>query len=335
MKLVLNTKPNSLTNNFASFRELFEFAQKTLRQDSFEMYVNSDYRDSKHTPCELPDKFNLITEGYPGKYFLVGFENRQGTYYKADTRGRIVCLSTAPRKYESEDRLQEIIITEPDPSVGRGNVLLYKVSQFVNEKGRQTLNLPLECGVAESSGKADILIEISPTGERAIIESSCSRLDEAFHSWRGAQTIVRWLRDLYCTRDKSGNQEYRYRDTYLIGRDERGDTLETANVTTRFNLQSGAVSSVLIEIGIGAISSARTIFESDNGLLKVVEHTPAGMRAYTNQMEIVSLDPNYQFIFNQVIDVSSVVKLMQDRILMLEQHWDKKHNIFSTDLLIK
>ena len=308
---------------FPLARELFDFARKNLTERSYSVYTDPEYRKNGQRPVELPEKFLPFVADYPGKYFVVHFEENH--------RLRQVILSTTPYRYDSDDIVGEIMLTEPQATEGRGNVIEIEVSNRVSEKGMIGINLAEGMELNYPNGRAKMIFEVDSSGNKITKESNFDRMDEGLFLWRNKPQPVRWLRDLYI--DNLPNETVRmfYKDSFLIGRNERNDTEERADVRIHIESQYGDIGSILIEIGLGAPSTAKTLFESEDKTIRVVEHSPEGMRAYRNQMEIIKQDPDYAFVFDKPIDQKKVADFVQNRIGMLKEHWFQKQSVFGVN----
>ncbi|MEN9613789.1 MAG: hypothetical protein RLZZ347_96 [Candidatus Parcubacteria bacterium] len=316
-----------MINLFPMARELFAFAQEELSEMSFSIYTDPQYRKDTNKIVELPDKFAPLVAEYPGKYYVVGYENRLDKYYAQGTRKRYVRLSSSPYQYDSDEMLREITLEEYAPSEGKGNALFVTVSNSVNEKSVLNLNTARGQDVDQPHGSARVTYEVDSQGNKKPKESRFSRLDEGLLSWHNEQKPIRWVRNLDIERGIGKSSQITYEDMYLIGRDAHGLTEEQTKVRTHITESDEGEVSMLIEIGLGALNSAKTLFESEDKAVKVVEHSPEGMRALKNQMEILQQDPNYAFLFEKHVDQEQVMALMRARIKMLEDDWNKKQSV--------
>lgn len=319
-------------NTFPLVKDLFSLAKKQIGEDGgFESYTNPEHKDGQSKAVELPEKFSPIVADYPGNYFVVCYEDRFGSYYAPDTRFRLVRLSTVKHRYDSDKVLREVDVMEHEQSEGKGNVIFVSVADRVNEKSVINLNSAKEGGVDAPHGSAKITYEVNANGEKRMTESDFERLDEAMHDWNGVQKPVRWVRNLDVEKVSAGEFKLIYQDMYLIGRDTQGLTEEEARVKISIEGSGDSAKSILIEIGLGSLSSAETLFEDSRDGVKVVSHSVKGMKVFKNQMKIIEQDPNYAFLFERPIDKAKLMDLVWSKIRMLEADWDKPQAVFGTD----
>lgn len=325
-----NRESVEVVNPFPLARELFDLARKELDETSFQRYVDPAQKDVGQRAVKLPDKFAGLMEGFPGKYFLVSFEDRLSDYYAEGTRSVDVRLSSAEHRYESDARLHEVRIREYDRSEGRGNVIFLTISDFVNENSLLGLNSQRGDETSSPHGSAENTYEVDSSGRRTLKESHFVRLDEALCQWKNENQPVRWVRNLDVENSGQGGKII-YKDIYLIGRDEKGDSTEQAQVKTEVQMKQNEVESVVVEIGIGSRQSARILFQNVNPDIKIWEHSPVGMRVFADQMEIIKKDPNYAFIFKQPVRLEEVMSFIKGRVSMLRNDWDKNGTVFGSN----
>jgi hypothetical protein len=328
---LIRQERQEIVNTFPLIRELFTFAQNGLPESNHQIYTDPSCRKDGQKALELPDTFAPLVADYPGKYFVVTYENRLGTHNAPGTRMRQVGLSTSQYRYESDQMLREIDIQEPAALEDKGNVIFLTVSSLVNEKSFTDINTAMNDEVDRPHGSAKITYKIDSNGNKEIRESHFARLDEALRPWKGEQTPVRWLRYLDIENFLEGVARVTYRDFYLIGKDEKGLTKEQVQVQTQVEKKENSSQTIVIEIGFGSGNSARTIFENLDQSIKVVEHSSEGMPAVTNQMEILKQDPNYSFLFENPVDQKKVLDFVRSRVNMLEHDWDKPHAVFGSN----
>ena len=316
-----------LNRLFPLVKELFEFAEKKGVEGLSE-YLSEDEKSDEGI-IELPDKFLPLIAEYPGKYFLVGYENRKDRYYKEGTRSRYARISTVPKKMQSDKKIREIEFEDPDGS--DGNRLLLSVidsfnnKQFAdyNEKGIDQVEVPV--------GDAKVTYEVGPNGEKKKKEAFFHRIDEGIFIWKGEKQPVRLTRSLRIAKENE-IPELSYRDFYMFGRLELGKGQEHARVNIKIQGALENPSSVLVEIGVGSPDFARVIFEDEEKNISILEHDD-NHGNLEDQIEIVKRDPSYSDLFQDKVEAEKIVDLACSKIRAIQEDWDKPESIFQKNSL--
>jgi hypothetical protein len=316
---------------FPLFRELFETATEHREKLGRLEYREPEHARPNYNPAALPEKFQSLISDHPGNYFIIDAEDRANDYYRAGTRYRGVFLSTAKHSYDSDDMVREIDVKEYVPSEGKGNFLFFDVSDRVNEKGVSRLNQATGEEVNQPHGSRHIAYSLDTNGQKDVRDYDYNRLDEDFFEWQGAKTLVRWLRNLNIHKRTANSYNFVYKDSYLLGRDAHGQTVDRADVRIRASKERGEFTAISVEIGLGASTQGEVLYESKEDSITVIIHPPDGMRAYRHQLEILEKDPNYSFLFESPVDKSQVIELVKSRVKMLEEDWDKPGSIFASN----
>jgi hypothetical protein len=312
---------HEVQESFAQFNKIFDLAEKKLSKDaSYDNYTIEKDSDTENI-IELPSELQELVKDFPGKKYLVYYINRQSTYYTEGTRFKCVGLSTVKRKSQTDEVMREIEFRETEPSMGSKKLMI--VSEYVNEKSFEKLNLAAEDETDQPHGEAKIEFELVSDYKKRMTNFSSSRLDEAFFDWNGEQKPVRWVRNLSMD---NVSQEINYNDLYIIGRNHEGRD-ERAEINIKVKGDISSPSSILIKIGTGSPHDATVNFEDESKGIKIVTYKP--YPAYKNQMEILKHDPNYSFLFRENIDVKEIISTMQSKVGMLRDDWRNPRTVFS------
>lgn len=296
-----------------------------VSENAFDNYVGVGNPDARYAPPTLPPQFKPLTYGCSGDFYVVGFEDRQSNYYTQGTRSVSVTLSSTPVKYFSNDIHTEITITKEDPTARNNGDYEISISQAVNNGHFANLNTARDLNLDHPHGCSKLTYSVDLAGKLTLIGGNVSRLDEDVISWRGGEEVARWLRNLSIERAPSGENKISYRDCYMIGRDKNGMVKERGVVTTEITEKDQVHEKIEMTIGLGPVS--RIIYESPDGKLRIGEAPPAGMRAYTHQMEIVTTDPSYSLISQRDLNETDFAALIHEKVTSLIQHWNKPHSV--------
>lgn len=321
-ELVPSHETKDIILPFALLKDLFEYAREIgLNETSFEAYANHELPENPAIAV-LPKKFESLVADFPGKFYLVSFDDRSSSYYRAGTRSVTARLSTVKKKNISNQAIQEIDLEQVDPT--DGNVLRITQTSSINNKSFVDLNSAPEDEVEQPHGQARNIFEVDAMGYKNFKSSQYDRLDEGFFDWHGQRRPVRWVRNAEASLSDDGAKQLFYKELFIIGR-EMPDERAEVRVTISGDLENPQ--SILVEIGYGPLQTARVIINENN--LKVVEHEP--INAYKNQIEIIRNDPNYAFLFEKSADPNQLVKIVQAKVRSLQTDWDKPANIFTED----
>jgi|GEM_PF-5599805 hypothetical protein len=325
-KTLAQRQGNELRQNFEQIKRLFDFAAGRLDPDtSYDEYVGR-MPGNRQRPPKLPDELKNTAAEYPGEYSVVYYTNRNSSYYAEGTRGRTVGLSTSERRSQSNQRVREIDFREPGADE-RDPRMYMTVTEMVNEKSFESINTAGEDEIERPHGQAFVTFGLTPAGQKEIVRSYFSRLDEGMFDWRGSQEPVRWNRMLLVQNDSKGTL-WKYDDQYIIGRIQENKTDERAQVRTVVRGSLENPESIGVEIGIGGGVSGRMLYQDDR--LQVYVNDAIG--SYRSEAEILKQDPNYGFLFEGAIDPARVISMVQSRIRLLQEDWDKPHPVFGASV---
>jgi len=307
-----------LSNLFPLLKDLFKFAEsKGVNTLAFQKYTGENEEENLNS-IELPEKFLSLFPEHPGKYYLVGYENRKNPYYKEGTRNIWVRLSTVAKKIQTNEKIREIDIEEADMS--EGNIMRTKVTDSIKNADFSQINTAEGDEVEQPHGSAQYIYETTPNGKKKITETSFNRLDEGLFLWKGKDQPVRWLRDLNMKKNKAGYSKFVYTDSYIIDRCN-----VRANIKTTINGSLENPESIVVEIGHGSLNSAEIIYEDPEGKIKVYKHS--GVQ--DDGMKVVKQDPNYSPLFEEKINPDELLETLRFKMLALKDDWDKPQNVFS------
>jgi hypothetical protein len=215
-----NIKKQELVNPFPLLKELFDYVESQgFDETSFSEYDGeTDKKDIKN--IILPEKFKSLIPNIVGDFFIVAYENRRDSYYKEGTRSRMVRLSTVRQRSKSDEKIREIELSEPD--ISEGNVMHIKIRDSVNNKSFMNINTAGKDEVEMPHGSAELMYEISNSGEKKMKESIYRRLDEGLFEWKGKNQSIRWIRSIDTKIDTNVQESCTYEDSMIIGRWQLG-----------------------------------------------------------------------------------------------------------------
>lgn len=306
---------------FPLLKDLFEFVEKQgFDAESFRNYLG-ETQSKDCRPVALPQRFQALVSEFPASYFIVAYENRRNPYYAQGTNHRLVRLSTVERKAISNKKIREIDIAEMDPS--HGNFVEMTVTESINNKEFADINQAGDDDIESPHGSARFVYHIDSEGKKQAQRLTFNRLDEGLFQFGAAIKVVRWVRDLEITLQPA---KLTYKDFYLLGRsrDIRGE--ERAEIKTEISGSLEHPESIVIQIGIGAPSSARVLYADPASKIRVLVHS--GMNAYARQLEILKEDPVYKTPFENPVDTDGFVQALTGRVAMLRDDWDKPQTVY-------
>jgi hypothetical protein len=316
---------SDLNRTFPLLKELFDMLRKRGWDSySYQNYGSEDEGENTQA-IELPENFSPLVAEHPGKYYIVAYDNRRDSYYNEGTRHELVKLSTVKKKAQSDERVTEVDLVEVDPSMG--NKVEVRVHESVNNKGFTDINKKTNTEVAQPHGDAEYKYEIDPNGNKEVKETSYSRTDEGIFPWNDNEERVRWYRTLRAERKSEDNIQTTYEDSFIIGGWDDPRKEERASIRTTIKGAVENPDSIVVEIGIGAPSSAQVLYEDTERNIKVLVHE--GINMYKNQLEVLKQDPNYASIFQEPTDVENLMNTLKSKIAMLQNDWDKPHHVFA------
>lgn len=326
-----------LMNLFGLTRQLFDFAaDNDLEHKGGYRYadVNNEFSDNPFAK-DLPQKFYPIIAEYPGKYFVVSYENRLSSYYAEGTRLRMVRLSNVRKQSETDERVREITITEYDPSEGKGNVQFLTIKDFVNNQKRTKINTAAEGEVDDPNGSARLTYELDPTGGKKLIASEFDRMDEGMFEWHGELTPVRWNRRLDIEKQGTGDMEMRYRDYYIIGRNHYTETHKDYRIQAEFvvigNIDNPQ--SIVITFGSQLGDKKEVIFEDKENQIIINLNDGDSWTKKEKISEFIKQDPNFSFLFDGSASREKIIELIRRKADALTNEWDKPTHVFAQNEL--
>lgn len=324
------TEQQDLARVFPLLKDLFAYTEEHgINQDGFRIYSGELEDDGE--AVALPENFFPLVSDYPADYFIVAYENRNDSYYKAGTRGRLVRLSTVPKRSETEERVREIDLNEMDPSYG--NRIQITVRESIKNKSYELLNTAQGAEIEQPHGEAKLVYEIDQAGGKTPIESVYRRLDEGLFPWHGEDKPVRWNRSLRLAKDSSGVGVITYEDAYIIGRWEKSKGDERAEIKTTVHGSIEKPDAILVEIGHGSLSSAETLYEDNENNIKIVLHSK--INEHDNPLEILEYDPIISSLLKHSLDPQIIKDNLRLKIHMMQTGWDSPQAIFAEKQALK
>lgn len=300
--------------------ELFEFAKS--QPNAEELFSNYAFGEGEVVEIKLPDNFGHLIKEYPGKYFLVAYEDRKSSYFQEGTRIRRVLLSTKSCRFESDLPLREIEFKEEDQINGGGMFLTVKES--INNKSFNEINNK-DDQAAMPHGEMKCKYSLNSKGKKKLIGLKASRLDEGMFKIKGKEKPVRLNRKLEISKGLEGKIEYN--DGYIIGRSKDHSSELHADVKTTIIGSLDSPKSVLVEVGYGNPETAEVIYEDPKGNVKVLSYEGFGVAEY--QLEIIKEDPSYAAIFQKKVIPEEVINTLKSKVIMLRDEWNDSESIFS------
>jgi DNA-binding PadR family transcriptional regulator len=312
---------------FPKYKEFFEFvAKQGFDQVSFSEYFGDAASTQRNTPIPFPERFTDLVADHPGKYFVVAYEDRRDPYYAVGTRGRAVRLSTVQRKTESDRQIREIEIREVDPN--EGNFIDTTVTESLNNRKNVDRNTGGDAEVEPSTGRAKFIYRINDQGKKTLREMKIVRLDEGVFNFGNVPKAVRWVRDLDIDAT-SAESTLEYVDRFIIGRSTNITQEERADVKTIITGTLEIPGSITVNIGLGAPSEGRVLFEDAERKIRVVLY-PA-MRGSEKQLDVAKNDPVYAPLFEDPMDGERFLEGIRGRITMLKEEWNNPQSVYQPE----
>lgn len=321
-----------IINPFELAKKLFDFAAENLSESAGWRYsdLNGEYEDNPYAK-ELPEMFHQIIADYPGRYYVVSYENRTSSDYALGTRMKYVRLSTVPKLSQSNDLVREIGISEPHVSEGRGNVLVISIKDSVMNRDVQNINTAKEGETDSPRGSAKFTYETNPIGDKKLIGLNFERMDEGIFTWQEKQTPVRWLRYLDIERPDTENTKTQYRDLYIIGRHHQREDGRDMRVDVRFMFTGNidTTKDITISIGLDMGGKGETLFENSEQNVKIVFHNMDPWATKEDTLAILRQDPNYSSLLRPDVSREIVIDLLKNKTRMMTEDWNKASAVFN------
>jgi hypothetical protein len=329
--IVLRNK-GELMNPFELAKQLFNFAEKNLPESAGDRYsdLNGEYIDNPYVK-ELPTRFNQLIADYPGRYYVVSYENRTSTYYAPGSRTKYVRLSTVTKQSQSNDAVREVDITAPDVSEEKGNILVVSVKDSVMNKSTESINTAAPGEVNSPHGSAKFTYETNPVGDKKLVGLDFERMDEGMFLWHDVQTPVRWLRYLDIKNPDTKETKTQYRDMYIIGRHDQREDHKDTRIDVRFSVSGklDEAESIVVSIGLDIGGKGEILFEDPEQKIKIVFHNVDPWITKEETLAILGQDPNYFFLLEPMVDRDKIIELLKNKTSMMIDDWNKPIAVFS------
>jgi len=307
-------KSPELKRPFPLIQDLFAFAKKN----------KIEFRQDEVT-VELPEEFQPLVADLPNKYFIVAYEDRRDSYYKEDTRGQIITLSTVKSRAETDELTNEFQISQMNKA--RADRVEVKVRQAVMDKSFERINEAEGEELEQSHGSAWYTYELDEHGQKYPQKMEFNRLDEGLFKMGEVARPVRWLRTLDIEKQKNQPDNIGYMDYYMIRDDENPAMFTRTQIKSKIVGNLDKPQSVFIEVGSGPEESAEVLVNDQVHALKFIIHKDWSDK---DPLKIIKDDPVYAPLFNKEVNVDLFVEGLQSRMQSLKEDWHKPQSVYET-----
>jgi len=277
---------------------------------------------------ELPKKFEPLVADFPGKYWVVAYEDRRDRYYKEDTRGQYVILSTVKNRSETDDITTEFEIRQRSKSTAER--VEVKLKRIVMDKSFQKINEAEGEELEQSHGDTTFKYELDQDGKKYPQKLEFSRLDEGLFVIGDIAKPVRWVRRLEIEKKEGESDKTKtsYSDYYIIRENHDDPTrFPRADIKTEITGDLDTPESILVQVGSGAEESATVIVDDKAKGIKVLHYK---YYEEDGSLDIAKDDPVYAFLFKKTVEIESFIEELNKRIETLKEDWDKPQSIYET-----
>lgn len=305
---------------FPLVQDLFTFAEKHG--------INTDGFSAENTTSvtePLPQKFFPLVKSFPGTYFITAYEDRRSTYYKEDTRHQLVRLSTVKRKASTDDRVREMDIKMK--SGARADHIEVRTRELIKEQSFQNINQATGEEIEQPHGEARYTYDIDEDGKHYPKKLEYKRLDEGLFPFGDTQKPVRWVRNCITEIFEEKPNQTEYRDNYIIREGNEAWKAQHASIKTTIIGSIHCPQSLFIEIGYGPQSTAQTLYKNTQKNIHLIFHPP--MSRDDHPLNILIGDPVYHELLKKNPNEEAFLNLLQSRITLLQEDWDKPQSIYS------
>ncbi len=310
---------------FPLVQDLFSFAEKhNITSAGIGAQAGDEY-----VTMPLPEEYRPLVEAFPGKYFVTAYEDRRDSYYKENTRHQLVRLSTVQRREDSDARTREMDLKLA--SGGRADRIEVRVREAVKDQAFEQINKATGEQIEQPHGEARYTYELDENGKQYPKKLEYSRLDEGLFDLGGKSKPVRWVRRLNIDKNPGAPDAFQYQDMYIIGRNEGATKDQRAEIKVTLAGDLSNPKTLLVEIGFGSSDSAKVIFEDKKRGFKFVIHT---LNPRDRPLEILKDDVVYAELLKDKPNVDVFIQLLQHKIEMLQDEWDKPQSVYSDSRVI-
>ncbi len=304
-----------LKRPFPLIQDLFALAKK-----------NKIASRGENEAVALPEAFAPLVADYPGKYYVVAYEDRRDTSYAEDTRGQFVTLATVKAKAETDKLTHEFFISQKQPA--RADRIEVSLRKAVMDKSFEKINEAEGEALEQSHGTMVYTYELDENGEKFPQKIEYNRLDEGLFKIGDKLRPVRWVRTLEVEKKEGQPEKIFYSDFYTIREnDDNPAKNPRANVRTIITEKSKDTQMILVEVGSGPEKSARIIADDKSKGVKILVHDYLKGQ---DPLAIIKDDPLYAPLFKKTADIDAFLDGLKFRIQNLKEDWDKPQSVYET-----